>query len=104
MAKNASFRWTNWSGILAWRIEVSASAAKQLGRLDKREGKSITHFLRHRLAVQDDPRSIGKALPGPRLGTYWRNRVGHYRLTCQIQDGLLCVLVIEIGNPRDFYR
>ncbi|MDR3391168.1 MAG: type II toxin-antitoxin system RelE/ParE family toxin [Sulfuriferula sp.] len=38
------------------------------------------------------------------LGTYWRYRMGNYRIICDIQDGALCILVIEIGNRREVYR
>ncbi len=89
---------------MAWRIELTATAARQIGKLDKSEAKRITSFFRQRLATLDDPRSTGKALPGPQLGTYWRYRVGDYRIICDIQDGALCVLVIEVGNRRDVYR
>lgn len=89
---------------MAWRVELTATAAKQLGKLDKAEARLITAFLRQRLATLDDPRSVGKALTGPRLGTYWRYRVGDYRLICAIEDGVLRILVLEIGNRRDIYR
>ena len=89
---------------MAWRIELTATARKQLGKLDKSEAKRITSFLRERLALADDARSTGKALTGPAVGAYWRYRVGDYRLICDIQDGVLCILVIEVGNRRDVYR
>ena len=89
---------------MAWRIELTATAAKQLGKLDKGEARRITHFLRQRLSLADDPRSTGKALTGPALGAYWRYRVGDYRIICDIQDGVLCILIIEVGNRRDVYR
>jgi mRNA interferase RelE/StbE len=89
---------------LAWRIDLTATAAKQIGKLDKAEAKRITAFLRQRLATLDDPRSTGKALTGPQLGVYWRYRVGDYRIICDIQDGVLCILVIEVGNRRQVYR
>lgn len=89
---------------MAWRIELTETAAKQIGKLDKGEAKRITAFLRQRLATLTDPRSTGKALTGPQLGSYWRYRVGDYRIICDIQDGKLCVLVIEVGNRREIYR
>lgn len=89
---------------MAWRIDLTATAAKQLGKLDKAEARRITGFLRQRLATLDDPHSMGKALTGPQLGTYWRYRVGDYRIICDIQDGALCILVIEVGNRREVYR
>lgn len=89
---------------MAWRIDLTATVAEQLGKLDKAEARRITVFLRQRLATLDDPRSMGKALTGPQLGTYWRYRVGDYRIICDIQDGALCILVIEVGNRREVYR
>ena len=89
---------------MVWRIELTATAAKQLGKLDKNDAKRITKFLRERLESADDPRSAGKALTGPQLGTYWRYRVGDYRIICDIQDRVLVILVIGIGNRRDIYK
>ena len=89
---------------MVWRIELTATAVRQIGKRDKSEAKRITTFLRQRLATLDDPRSTGKALTGPQLGMYRRYRVGDYRIICDIQDGALCILVIEVGNRRDAYR
>lgn len=89
---------------MAWQIELTATAARQLSKLDKGEAGRLTSFLRHRLAVNEDPRSLGKALTGPQLGTFWRYRVGDYRIICDIQDGALRILVIEMGNRKDVYR
>lgn len=88
---------------MAWRIELTATAARQLAKLDKNSARLITRYLRQRLAVADDPRSSGKALTGP-LGGFWRYRVGDFRVICEIQDGALCILVIEVGNRREVYR
>ena len=50
---------------MACRIELTATAVKQLGKLEKGEAKRITSFLRKRLALADDPRSTGRALTEP---------------------------------------
>ena len=89
---------------MVWRIELTASAVKQLARLDKTEARRVTTFLRQRLATLDDPRATGKALSGPQLGTYRRYRVGDYRIICDIKDDALCILLIELGNRREIYR
>ena len=89
---------------MAWQIELSATAVKQLSKLDKAAAKRITTFLRQRIAPLDDPRSTGSALTGPALGSYWRYRLGDYRIICDIQDGVLTILVIELGNRREVYR
>ncbi len=88
---------------MVWKIELSETARKQLAKLDKDEAKRITKFLRQRLAVIENPRSAGKALTGP-LGGLWRYRVGDYRLICEIQDGVLRILVVKIGNRREVYK
>jgi mRNA interferase RelE/StbE len=53
-----------WSAILVWRIELDDAAKKDLAKLDKPIAKRITTFLRERVAMLDDPRSIGAALHG----------------------------------------
>jgi len=47
---------------------------------------------------------LGKNLKGPKIGEYWRYRVGDIRVICNIVDGQMMVLVIEIGNRREVYR
>ncbi len=37
-------------------------------------------------------------------GTYWRYKVGDYRIICDIQDQRLVVLVVEVGHRREIYR
>ena len=64
----------------------------------------VVDYMDERVTTLDDPRTLGKNLVGPKLGTYWRYRVGDIRVICNIQDGEMCVLVIEIGNRREVYR
>ena len=89
---------------MAWTIELSEQAVKQLKKLDKPVAKRITSFLGERLASLDDPRSIGEALKGSELGAFWKYRVGDYRLICNIDDGVLKVLVLRVGNRREVYK
>ena len=93
-----------WSAILAWRIEFDDAAFKELAKLDKPVARRILAFLRERLAQLDDPRSVGKALKGSRLGDFWKYRVGDYRIVARIEDGALCILVLKVGNRREVYR
>ena len=88
---------------MAWAIEYAKSARDQLRKLDKPVARRIADFMDERVALLDDPRQIGKALKGP-LGDLWRYRVGDYRLICDLQDGLLTVLILQIGNRREVYR
>jgi mRNA interferase RelE/StbE len=86
---------------LAWTIEYAESVRKQLRKLDKSDARRIVDFMDQRVA-SDDPRRLGKALKGP-LGDLWRYRVGDFRVICEIQDGVLTVLVLQIGNRREVY-
>jgi mRNA interferase RelE/StbE len=88
---------------LAWRIELTGTAAKQLSKLDRGDARRIAAFLRDRIAPLDDPRTAGKALHGP-LGALWRYRVGDFRLLAAIEDAVLRVLVVRIGHRREVYR
>ena len=93
-----------WSAILAWQIEFDPEALKELKKLDRPVQIRLVAFLRDRLASLDDPRSIGEALSGARLGSYWKYRVGDWRIVCDILDRRIVVRVLRIGNRREVYR
>ena len=88
---------------MAWTIEYAEAAKKQLRKLDKPAARRIVDFMDERVAPSDDPRALGKAPKGS-LGELWRYRVGDYRVLCDIQDGVLTVLVLQVGNRREVYR
>ena len=88
---------------MAWTIDYTQTALNQLRKLDKQSARRILDFLDERVAQRDAPRSPGKALTGP-LGGLWRYRVGDFRVICEIHDGALRVLVVELGNRREVYR
>jgi mRNA interferase RelE/StbE len=89
---------------LAWIIKYTESSSKQLKKLDKQTALRVIDFMDERVASLTDPRSLGKNLKGPKMGEYWRYRVGDIRVICNILDGQITVLVIEIGNRRKFYK
>lgn len=89
---------------MAWKIEVSPSAERDLAKLDAQHSKRILKFLNERVAKLDDPRSTGKAMQGPSLGEFWGYRVGDYRIICKIEDDRVVVLVLRVGHRREIYR
>ena len=89
---------------MASKIELSLEAERELGKLDPQHPRRILKFLQDRVAKLDDPRSIGEALHGSRLGEFWKYRVGDYRLICKIEDDRLVVLVLRVGHRREIYR
>jgi len=89
---------------MAYRVELSESAGRELDKLDAQNRRRILKFLHSRVAVLDDPRSIGEPLHGSRLGEFWKYRVGAYRLICKIEDDRLVVLVLRVGHRKEIYR
>ncbi len=89
---------------MAWSVELSEPADRELGKLDAQHRKRILKFLYERVARLDDPRSLGEALHGSRLGEFWKYRVGDYRLISKIEDDRLVVLVLRVGHRREIYR
>ena len=89
---------------MAWQIEFDPGALKDLRKIDKPIQVRLLGFLRSRLSTLDDPRSIGEALSGQRMGSYWKYCVGDWRIICDIQDQRIVVRVLRIGNRREIYR
>ena len=88
---------------MSWTINYTETAQKQLQKLDKKIARRIMDYMDTRVAQSGDPRSAGKALSGT-LGGLWRYRVADYRIIVDIQDSMLCVLVLNFGNRREIYR
>lgn len=89
---------------MAWRIEVSETAEKQLGKLDRQVAQRFVSFLRERVAVLDDLRSTGAPLTRGALGTFWKYRGGDWRLICEIRDHEILIVVLAVGKRREVYR
>jgi len=89
---------------LVWQIEFDPDARKELSKLDKQIQIRLVGFLRLRISQLVNPRDIGEALSGQRLGSYWKYRVGDWRIICDIQNQRIVVRVLRIGNRREIYR
>ena len=56
---------------MAWKIELVQEAEKELDKLDDPQvARRILRFLHERVVPLEDPRSIGKALKGSKLGEF----------------------------------
>ena len=86
------------------RVEFDPAALKELKKLDRPLQQRLVGYLRTRVATLGNPRDIGEALPGSRLGNYWKYRVGDWRIICDIEDTRIVVRVLRIGNRRVVYR
>ena len=89
---------------MAWIIELDRNPERELDKLDPQVARRILAFLYERLSNLDDPRSIGEALRGAKLGSCWKYREGDYRLISSIEDNKLVILIVRTGNRRDVYQ
>lgn len=89
---------------MAWQIEFDPDALKELRKLDRPIQIRLLGFLRQRVGALDDPRSIGESLSGDKIGSYWKYRVGDWRIVCDIQDQRIIVRVLRVGHRREVYR
>jgi mRNA interferase RelE/StbE len=89
---------------MAWSIDLDPRARHELKALDPQVARRINRFLFERVASLDNPRSIGDALKGTEFGHLWKYRVGDCRIIASIEDKLVRILVVRIGNRREVYR
>lgn len=84
---------------MTYRVVLSSRAMKQGDRLSREIKSRIIRALK-RLAKNPYPPGVQK-LEG---SSYYRLRVGDYRVIYEVQRQQLVVLVIRIGHRRDVYR
>ena len=89
---------------MTWKIEFAPKAEREIAKLEPQAVHRILRFLHERVACLDNPRSIGEPLKGPSLGEFWRYRVGRYRIVANIEDDLMRVIVLRVGDRREVYR
>ena len=88
---------------MTWKIEFDP-AEREIAKLDPQNARRILTFLHERIAPLENPRLIGEALKGSKLGDFWKYRVGDYRVIASIEDHELRILVVKLGNRREVYR
>lgn len=87
---------------MAWKINFTEFAAKQLKKLNKTVSKELIDYLKEKVSKAEDPTSFGKPLRRDKFGL-WRYRVRDYRIICKIYNDELTVLVIRLGHRKDIY-
>lgn len=89
---------------MVWAIEFDEAAKKELAKLDRQVANRLLDFLKQRVINLKDPRSVGQALKGSKLGEFWKYRVGDFRIIASIQDQKMIILILRVGNRREIYR
>lgn len=87
---------------MAWQILFDESAKKELSALERKAQTEIVHYLRSRIATEDDPRRFGAPLR-KELAGLWKYRIDDYRVICEINDGTVTVLIVRIGHRSKVY-
>jgi mRNA interferase RelE/StbE len=84
----------------SYRIEVSATAEKQLRRLGRDDRIRV---LRAVQALADEPRPPGcRKLQG--YDDVYRIRIGTFRVLYSIDGRRIIITVLKVGHRRDVYR
>ena len=84
----------------SYRIEVSATAERQLRRLARKPRSRIIEAIR---ALARDPHPRGcRRLRG--FEDVFRIRVGRYRVLYSVEKKEILVIILKAGHRRDVYR
>jgi mRNA interferase RelE/StbE len=85
---------------LSYEIQIKASALKAIKKLERRIRERVVARI---VELADDPRPRGSTkLSGPE--SFYRVRVGDYRIIYEVKADALVVLVLKVGHRRDVYR
>lgn len=87
---------------MAWIINLTETAKKQLSKLPRDVQIGIRDYLRNKLQVSENPKQFGKPLRYDKVGL-WRYRVDKYRIICKINDDELKILIIKIMKRDKVY-
>ena len=85
-----------------WSYELTEKAEREFSKLDKSIQKQITNYF-DSIVKTPNPRSKGSSLKG-NLRSYWRYRVGDYRILCQFKEDVLIIHVVKIAHRRAVYQ
>jgi mRNA interferase RelE/StbE len=85
---------------MAYRIKVTPRAGRDLKTLSMRERQRVVDQID---ALKSNPRPQScKKLKGRE--DFYRIRVGDYRVVYQIEDKVLLILIVRIGDRKDIYE
>lgn len=86
-----------------YKLVISDDVKKQFKKMDKHIALMLAKDMKKQLDNLTNPRQIGKALTGQYKGL-WRYRIGNYRVICDIIDGELVTIALEVGHRKDIYK
>ena len=84
-----------------WRIEFSPQAKETLSKL--RDKKLVARIEKVISALEINPRPMGSIKLSGEEDVY-RLRISDWRVIYSVEDDILLVLILEIGQRKDIYR
>lgn len=83
----------------SYKIVIKHSAAKEIEKIPKSRRKRIVSKIQD---LSNEPRPPGvKKLSGEEK---YRIRQGEYRILYKIDDSIITITVVKVGNRKDVYR
>ena len=86
-------------GLKKYSVEFTSRARQKTDKLDAPVRRRITQWIAKNLEGCENPRIKGRTLE-----SYWRYRVGNYRLVADIQDEKIIILIVNADKRNDIYR
>ncbi len=86
---------------MAWKIDFTPKAEKQLAKVGDENAKRILKFLKEK--VTEDPKSYGSFLKG-KLREFWRYKIGDFRILVKFENEKFIVLVVKVEHRSKVYR
>lgn len=84
---------------MAYRVEIASSAQTQFKKLHVSLQERITPKL---IPLKNNPRPFGSQKL--RDSSYYRIRIGDYRVIYSVDDRIRLVRILDIAHRRDVYR
>ena len=86
---------------MVWEIVFTKKAQKQINSLDNQDKQRIKKAILEKLMINAN---LHLELLSGDLGSFYKFRVGDYRLICTKEDNKLIVTVVEIGHRKEVYK
>lgn len=83
-----------------YQLFFDKPAAKQLAKLSKKSYEKVKKSIE---ALAENPRPVG-CLKLKGNGDAYRIRIGDFRVIYEIEDDVLIIVVVSVGDRKEVYR
>lgn len=83
-----------------YQILFDKSAAKQLAKLPEKSYEKVKKSIEE---LAESPRPVG-CLKLKGSGDAYRIRIGDFRVIYEIEDDILVVVIVSVGDRKEVYR